>query len=222
MADKKTGKGDSTKKVVSKHIETEERTQLLKVVLSNDEVSNLGRQLAEQHKKRELIAAEKKEALGTFTGQLAACDTQLQRLSDAVNQGSEMRHIMCKVEKDYDKGMVTTTRLDTKKLVEKRKLSEEEQQMHLKMQGENNKAEIAKDKELIKLAIENIKVTKRASTSAIQRKLKIGFTQAARIMDKLEEDGLVGPPNGSEPREILMDLDDEDDKNVENGKEEKK
>ena len=210
MADKKDKKGDSTKKVVSKHIEAEDRTQLLKVLLGNDEVSNLGRQLAEQHKKRELIAAEKKEALGTFTGQLAACDTQIQRLSDAVNQGSEMRHVMCKIEKNYDKGMVTITRLDTKKLVEKRKLSEEERQMHMKMQGENNKKEIAKDKELVQKAVEVINETKRATVSGIQRRLKIGFEQATRIMDELEADGIVGPVNGAEPREILIDKKDED------------
>ena len=220
MADKQDKKGDSTKKVVSKHVETEERTQLLKVILGNEEVSNLGRQLAEQHKKRELIAAEKKEVLGTFTGQISTCDTQIQRLSDAVNQGSEMRHVMCKVTKDYDKGMVTITRTDTKKLVEKRKLSDEEQQMHLKMKGENNKAEIAKDKELVTLAIEHIKETKRATTSSIQRKLKIGYAQAARILDKLEADGIVGPPNGAEPRQILIDLEEkpEGDGKVEHGK----
>ena len=46
----------------------------------------------------------------------------------------------------------------------------------------------------------------RASTSALQRRLKIGYTRAARIMDLLEEAGVVGPPRGSDPREILIDL----------------
>ena len=77
--------------------------------------------------------------------------------------------------------------------------------MHLKMKGENNKAEIAKDKELVVAAIALIKETKRATTSSIQRKLKIGYAQAARILDKLEADGIVGPPNGAEPRQILID-----------------
>lgn len=48
-----------------------------------------------------------------------------------------------------------------------------------------------------------IKETGRASTSALQRRLKIGYTQAAHIMDVLEECGFVGPARGSEPREIL-------------------
>ena len=63
------------------------------------------------------------------------------------------------------------------------------------------------DNELIEQAIEVIRQTKRASTSGVQRRLKIGYTRAARIMDILEERGLVGPAQGSDPREILIDLD---------------
>jgi hypothetical protein len=48
--------------------------------------------------------------------------------------------------------------------------------------------------------------TKRASTSMIQRRLRIGYNRAARIMDLMEEKGIVGPENGSSPREILVDL----------------
>ena len=43
------------------------------------------------------------------------------------------------------------------------------------------------------------------STSNIQRKLKVGYSRAGRIMDMLEEKGVVGPPNGSKPREVLVD-----------------
>ncbi|MEG1830229.1 MAG: DNA translocase FtsK 4TM domain-containing protein [Raoultibacter sp.] len=43
------------------------------------------------------------------------------------------------------------------------------------------------------------------STSGIQRRLKVGYSRAGRIMDMLEEKGIVGPPNGSKPREILVD-----------------
>ncbi|MFP6901955.1 MAG: DNA translocase FtsK [Opitutales bacterium] len=52
-------------------------------------------------------------------------------------------------------------------------------------------------------AIEIIHTTGRASTSNLQRKLKIGYNRAARIMDELEERGIVGPDNGAQGREIL-------------------
>ena len=65
------------------------------------------------------------------------------------------------------------------------------------------------DDELLEAAIEIIRQTKRASTSSLQRRLRIGYTRAARLMDILESRGVVGPACGSDPREILIDLDGE-------------
>jgi S-DNA-T family DNA segregation ATPase FtsK/SpoIIIE len=48
-----------------------------------------------------------------------------------------------------------------------------------------------------------IKETQRASVSMLQRRLKLGYNRAARIMDILHERGYVGPENGSSPREII-------------------
>ena len=45
----------------------------------------------------------------------------------------------------------------------------------------------------------------KASTSFLQRKLRIGYSRSARLMDLLEENGVIGPANGSEPRKILKD-----------------
>ena len=46
------------------------------------------------------------------------------------------------------------------------------------------------------------------STSLLQRKLRIGYGRAARVVDQLHEAGVLGPPDGSKPREVLMGLDD--------------
>ena len=46
---------------------------------------------------------------------------------------------------------------------------------------------------------------RKASVSLIQRRLKIGFARAGRVMDQMEQAGIVGPYQGSKPREILGD-----------------
>ncbi len=71
--------------------------------------------------------------------------------------------------------------------------------------GDGERSE--EDDEMLAPALDVLRTTKRASTSMIQRKLKIGYNRAARIMETLEDRGIVGPDNGSQPREILRDLD---------------
>ena len=63
--------------------------------------------------------------------------------------------------------------------------------------------------ELYEKALDVVRRTRRASTSSLQRALRIGYTRAARLIDQMEEEGIVGPPRGSDPREILIDLDGE-------------
>jgi S-DNA-T family DNA segregation ATPase FtsK/SpoIIIE len=63
------------------------------------------------------------------------------------------------------------------------------------------------DEDLYSKAIDVLKTSRRASTSMLQRRLRIGYNRAARIMEMMEEKGVVGPENGSSPREILGDLD---------------
>ena len=60
------------------------------------------------------------------------------------------------------------------------------------------------DDDLIEKAIDIIFELGQASTSSLQRKLKLGYARAARIMDELEEIGVIGPSEGSKPRRILM------------------
>jgi S-DNA-T family DNA segregation ATPase FtsK/SpoIIIE len=68
-------------------------------------------------------------------------------------------------------------------------------------------SECNEDEELIEKCVEVIRSEQRASVSLMQRRLRLGYTRAARIMDELERRGIVGPGKGAEPREILIDLD---------------
>jgi len=65
----------------------------------------------------------------------------------------------------------------------------------------------AEDADLYKRALECIINTKRASTSHFQRRLGIGYNHAAKLCDRLEDAGVIGPQKGAGPREILMDQD---------------
>ena len=65
------------------------------------------------------------------------------------------------------------------------------------------------DEALIAKSMDVIRTEKKASTSLLQRRLKIGYGRAARLLDTLEDRGIVGPSKGAEPRDILIDLDGE-------------
>lgn len=58
--------------------------------------------------------------------------------------------------------------------------------------------------EMLPSAIECVVETGQASTSLLQRKLKLGYARAARIMDMMEEKGVIGPFEGSKPRQVLI------------------
>lgn len=71
--------------------------------------------------------------------------------------------------------------------------------------------------DLYEAAREEVIKAGKASTSYIQRKLRVGYARAARLMDMLEDRGVIGPADGSKPREVLVEdqedtsYDDEDD-----------
>ncbi len=59
------------------------------------------------------------------------------------------------------------------------------------------------DDELYEQAVELVKTAKKASASLLQRRLKVGYARAARLLDMMEERGVVGPGEGAKPRDIL-------------------
>jgi S-DNA-T family DNA segregation ATPase FtsK/SpoIIIE len=83
--------------------------------------------------------------------------------------------------------------------------------IHEKLTSNNNGDEDVSDadEELCQKCLEIIRQENRASTSMLQRRLKLGYTRAARVMDILENRGIVGPKDGAKDREILVDLNEE-------------
>ena len=81
--------------------------------------------------------------------------------------------------------------------------------MHEKLEAASNSTDdvTEEDEELVEKCLEIIRQEKRASTSLLQRRLRLGYTRAARIVDILEQRGILGPGEGAKPREILVDLD---------------
>src|SRR5216117_2230633 len=81
--------------------------------------------------------------------------------------------------------------------------------MHEKLQSTVATEEevTSEDEELVEKCLEIFRQEKRASTSLLQRRLRLGYTRAARIVDILEQRGILGPGEGAKPREILVDLD---------------
>ena len=77
-------------------------------------------------------------------------------------------------------------------------------------QRARRRARAAKKKWTMTLYQEAVRVvceTGRASTSTLQRRLRIGYGRAARLIDIMEKDGIVGPPDGTKPREVLKKKD---------------
>jgi len=85
--------------------------------------------------------------------------------------------------------------------------------------GGGTEFESTEDDPLIEDAVEALIAAGKASTSLLQRRLRVGYSRAARIMNILEDRGIIGPQQGSKPREVLIDslseMYDTDDEEVE-------
>jgi len=76
-----------------------------------------------------------------------------------------------------------------------------------KIQEQPDNAKVDNADELLPQAINIVLEANQASTSLLQRKLKIGYARAARLMDQMEERGIVSKSEGNKPRQVLLSKD---------------
>jgi len=80
-------------------------------------------------------------------------------------------------------------------------------QEHIESGGSSGDDDVSDaDEEIVEKCLEVIRQEKKASTSLLQRRLRLGYTRAARMMDILEQRGIIGPGEGAKPREILINV----------------
>lgn len=94
-------------------------------------------------------------------------------------------------------------------------LTMDDEEMNATTMVDNGKSEgqdyDAGEDPLYDQVVEFVVTSKKASTSLVQRRFRIGYNRAANLIDKLEERGIVGPQNGSKPREVKIELQEDDD-----------
>lgn len=86
----------------------------------------------------------------------------------------------------------------------KPKFNEEILNIADKAEGEGAEDEATDDDEYFEQAVELVALTRQASISMIQRRLRIGYNRAARIIETMEAKGMVGPADGSKPRQVYI------------------
>jgi S-DNA-T family DNA segregation ATPase FtsK/SpoIIIE len=174
-----------------------------------------------------LVVATQRPSTDIITGLIKTNITT--RIAFAVSSGIDSRVILDQsgAEKLVGLGdmLLSTPQLAKPKRVQGALVSEDEIMAvveHLKKQGEPEYHEeilhlkaagvgggVANDDDDDPLTWDaaDIVVTSRmGSTSLLQRRLKVGYARAGRIMDILEQKGIVGPPDGSKPREVFADI----------------
>ena len=190
------------------HVDVQKAEQMLKCDLTRDELLQFGEDLANVQSDLNELEAQLTGIKNEFKAKTAAKEAEEARLGNLLRQKYEMRDVECEVTYDFDEAVVTIKRLDTEEVVQTRPMTDIELQRELKLFPEKSGAggNESVDEKMVSEAVAIINSTKRPSTSTIQRRMGLGYTKAARIMDILEERGVIGPPNGTEPRKILIDL----------------
>lgn len=189
----------------------------LRYFFTDPEKLELGKRLGEKTNQICQLDDEKSRATKDYGARIKTVENEVAGLSQRVREGYEFRDTECRVLFDTpEPGKKTVIRLDTKQQVSIDQMTTEEKQTSFAenertFADANNARKGGKAGQvpatgLLAQAYDVIRSTKKASTSAIQRRLKIGYNQASDLLAELEKRGIVGPENGSSPREILVDV----------------
>lgn len=114
------------------------------------------------------------------------------RIQSAYISESEVKKVVHYLKSNYDSGIPSELNLTPEAVADKNAIFES---------GFGDDEEI--DDALYEQAREEVVKAGKASTSYIQRKLRVGYARAARLMDVLEERGVIGPADGARPREVI-------------------
>lgn len=188
----------------------------LRYFFTDPERLELGRRLGEKTNEIAILEDEKARATKDYASRIKTVENEVAGISQRVREGYEFRDIDVKVIYDTpEPGKKTIVRLDTKETVEVTGMTTEEKAASQASLADIDKSFAGDGKVVaftsppvdeITAAIEVLKATNRATPAMFQRRMKIGYNAAAKIMEELERRGIVGPENGSAPREILVDL----------------
>jgi hypothetical protein len=202
-----------------RQIERKKTTRMMRVDLSNYERLEAANAMADAHQQMQHLMDELDTAKKLYMGQIKAQEVILHANAELLRVGFQTRNVALTICIDFDEGKVTEIRDDIGQGIKTRDLTPEEQQRTLpfttpvKEEPERlpaapePQAPIAElggmDEQTIADAITIIRETQRASATSLKRRLKVSDEQAIQILNILEERGIVGPPKGKAPRDIL-------------------
>jgi len=191
-----------------KHIDVQEKQEMLKCALTHDELLQFGEELANNQQEAKELEDQLTNIKNDYKAKTSAKEAEIIRLGNLIRQKYEMRPVDCEVTFDFDEGRATVKRMDTGEIVLTRPMTDTELQRELRLFPERSGAGAGESvsEKVITEAVGVIRQSQRPSTSLLQRRLGLNYTKAARIMDILEERGVISAPKADGPREILIDL----------------
>ena len=210
-------------------------TEYLRYSFTESERLTMGSELAQSHNTLAQIAEEETTVKAQFKERRSTTEGKIGSLSRKLALGYEMRNIPCRIEYDKPNlNEVSYIREDTGEVVKTRPFTDSERQQDLPLDvvpaeqpgvvsdqlveavstffhteavapelepgGEVDQSELLYDSAVIA-----IRRHTRITATTLQRELKIGYAAAVHILDRMQQDGLIGPANGSQSREVLQD-----------------